>query len=208
MKIGLGLAMVLLFPLMAQADPAATAQQFAAVMQDKGHREMVLEAAMATPVWTHIGCAAATFGQAPQIAVYTPIVFDKNGEPVSGEWRESEIASGCGAPITLNVLTKITGPAALETGYLLPGGTIADPILQNAAQGYAVKAAGGVPPGCKAAFIANTEFAGYDGPDAAQKTGPWKEIWTVDLSGPPIQVVVRFDAGATGTTISAAAQNQ
>ena len=208
MKIRLGPALVLLFPWMAQADPAATAQQFAAVMQDKGHRQMVLEAAMATPVWTYKGCAAATFAQGQQIAVYTPIVFDRNGEPVSGEWRESEIASGCGAPVTLNVLTKITAPAALETGYLLPGGTIADPILQNAAQGYAVKAAGGTPPGCKTAYIANTEFAGYDGPGAAQKTGPWQEIWTLDLCGPPIQVVVRFDAGATGTTISAAPQNQ
>jgi hypothetical protein len=204
----LGLVAVLLFPMIAQANPAATAQEFAAVMQDKGHRQMVLEAAMATPVWARIGCAAATFAQAPQIAVYAPIVFDKNGEPVSGEWRESEIATGCGAPITLNVLTKVTAPAALSTGYLLPGASIADPILQNAAQGFAVKAAGGVPPGCKAAFIANTAFAGYDGPDAAQKTGPWREIWTLDFCGPPIQVVVRFDVGATGTTISAAPQNQ
>jgi hypothetical protein len=203
MKKWLGLPVLLLLPVTAQASHPASAQQFAAVMQDPGHRQAVLQAAEQTPVWTHIACAAARFTPSPEIAVYIPVTFDKQGAPLDGEWREGIAASGCGAPITLNVLTQVTAPATLATGYLLPGGSIADPILQNAAQGFAVKAAGGIPPGCTDAYIANTEFAGYEGPGAATQTGPWKELWTLDLCGPPKQILVHFETDATGTTIDA-----
>lgn len=201
MKHWLGLAALLLLPGFAQAAPPS-AQAFAAVLQNPGHRQLVLATAQRTPVWLHLGCAGARFTPAPEIAVYLPVVFDKTGAPVAGEWREGVVASGCGAKVTLNVLTLITAPSTLETGYLLPGGSIADPVLQNAAQAFAVKAAGGIPPGCGQGFIANTAFAGYD--DAAAKSGPWKELWTLDLCGPPKQVVVHFEADVTGTTIEAA----
>ncbi len=203
MKKSTGLAILLLVPAMAQAAQQASVQQFAAVLQNPGHRQLVLKAAEATPAWAHIACAAAQFAPSPAIGVYLPVVFDKNGQPLSGEWREGIIASGCGARLTLNVLTEITGPASLVTGYLLPGDSIADPILQNAAQAFAVKAAGGLPSGCKDGFIANTAFAGYERPDAAANAGAWKELWTLDLCGPPRQVVVRFQTDATGTTIDA-----
>ncbi len=201
MKPWLGLAALLLLPGLAQAAPAS-AQAFAAVLQNPGHRQLVLAAAQRTPVWLHVGCAAARFTPAPEVAVYLPVVFDKTGAPVSGEWREGVVAAGCGAPVTLNVLTLITAPSTLKTGYLLPGASIADPVLQNAAQAFAVKAAGGIPPGCAQGFIADTAFAGYD--DAARKSGPWKELWTLVLCGAPRRVVVHFEADATGTTIAAA----
>ncbi len=201
---------MLLLPAAAQAAPAPAANpiamQFAAVMQDSGHRQMVMQAAKASPVWMHMSCSQASFVQAPEVGVYVPMQFAKNGEPISGEWREGVVASGCGAPITLNVLTQITAPASLATGYLLPGATIADPILQNYAQSFALKAAGGLPAECKDAFIANTEFAGYvgySGPGAPPKIGPWNEVWTLSLCGPPKQVTMHFLPDANGTTIKA-----
>ena len=208
MQKWLGLAGVfflsMLAPGIVAAGQPASAQQFAAVLQNPGHRQLVLQSAKATPAWTHLACAGASFTPAQQIAVYLPIVFDRTGAPVSGEWREAVIASGCGAPVTLNVLTQITAPATLATGYLLPGSTIADPILQNAAQGVAVKAAGGIPAGCGQAYIAKTEFIGFEGPDAARQTGPWQEIWTLDLCGPPRRMALHFAPDATGVTINAA----
>jgi hypothetical protein len=185
--------------------PAQTpmAMQFAAVLQNPGHRQLVLETAQQSPAWTHVSCSNARFAQAPEVGVYMPVVFDKSGAPVSGEWREGLVASGCSAPITLNVLTQITAPATLATGFLLPGATIADPILQNYAQHFALKAAGGLPAGCRDAFIANTEFAGYDDPDAGPEIGPWKEIWTLDLCAPPKRVLMHFIPDAGGTTIEA-----
>jgi hypothetical protein len=197
---------ILVLPAMAVAAQAAknpTAMQFAAVLQDPGHRQLVEESAKESPAWTHISCAGASFAQAPEIGVYVPVQFAKNGEPIAGEWREGLVASGCGAPITLNVLTQITAPATLATGFLLPGATIADPVLQNYAQSFALKAAGGLPPGCKDGYVANTEFAGYDDPNAGPKIGPWKEIWTLDLCGPPQRVLMHFVPDASGTTIHA-----
>ena len=199
----LALAMIGLLPAMAGAAQTPIAMQFAAVLQDPGHHQMVMDAARQSPAWTHISCAAASFAPSPEIGVYVPVQFGKDGEPISGAWREGVVASGCGAPITLNVLTRITAPATLATGFLLPGATIADPILQNYAQSFALKAAGGLPAGCKDGYIANTEFAGYEGASAAQQTGPWKEIWTLDLCGPPKRVVMHFIVGASSVAINA-----
>ena len=200
-------AAILVLPAMAVAAQAAknpTAMQFAAVLQDPGHRQMVEESAKASPAWT------AYFLRRRQLRagagnrrVCAGAVRHKTGEPIAGEWREGLIASGCGAPITLNVLTQITAPATLATGFLLPGTTIADPVLQNYAQSFALKAAGGLPPGCKDGYVANTEFAGYESPNAGPKIGPWKEIWTLDLCGPPKRVLMHFIPDASGTTIQA-----
>jgi len=201
-------AAILALPMAGTAAQTASnpmAMQFAAVLQDPGHRQMVENAAKDSPVWTHIACAGASFAQAPEVGVYVPVQFAKNGEPIAGEWREGLVASGCGAPITLNVLTEITAPATLATGFLLPGATIADPILQNYAQRFALKAAGGLPAGCTDGYVANTEFAGYDDPDEGPKIGPWKEIWTLDLCAGPKRVLMHFIPDASGTTIHATA---
>jgi hypothetical protein len=199
----LALAMIGLLPAVAGAADTPIAMRFAGVIQNPGHRQTVLDAARHSPAWTHMSCAAASFAPAPEIGVYVPLQFDKNGAPISGEWREGVVASGCGAPITLNVLTRITAPATLATGYLLPGATIADPILQNYAQSFALKAAGGLPAGCKDGYVANTAFAGYDSAKANDDSGPWKEIWTLDLCGPPKRVLMHFIPDGNGTTINA-----
>ena len=207
MKRWFGFMVVLLSPVLAQATaPAgatATAQRFAAVLQDPGHRQMVLQSAQKTPAWERVACAGARFSPIPQIAVYAAVVFDKKGMPVAGAWRESLTATGCGAPMTLNVLTKITAPGTLATGYLLPGTTMGDPILQNTGQAVVVRFLGGIPKGCRDAFVADTEFVGFEGPDAARQTGPWKEIWTVDLCSQPKQVMIHFVPEATTVTIYA-----
>jgi len=194
---------LLLLPATASAAGSSSAMQFAAVLQNPGHRQTVLDAARDSPAWTHLSCPSARFAQAPEVGVYLPVVFDKTGVPISGEWREGLTVTGCGAPMTLNVLTQITAPATLATGFLLPGSTIADPILQNYAQAFALKAAGGLPAGCMDGYVANTEFAGYEGADAAQQTGTWKEIWTLDLCGPPARVVMHFIVGASSVAVHA-----
>ncbi len=207
MKSWLGFMVFLLSPMLAQAAAPAgvttVAQQFAGMMQNSGHRQMVLQSARKTPAWARVACAGAKFSPIPQIAVYTPILFDKKGMPIAGEWRESLTAAGCGAPMTLNVLTKITAPGILATGYLLPGTTMGDPILQNAGQAIVVRTLGGIPAGCGNAFVADTEFAGFEGANGARKTGPWKEIWTVDLCGPPKKVMVHFAPDNSGVTVYA-----
>jgi hypothetical protein len=173
---------------------------FANIIQNAGHHQAVLEAAEQTPAWTHAGCATATFNEAPEIGVYIPVQFNPSGAPVAGEWREGIVATGCGAAITLNVLTKVTATATLATGPLLPGGTIADPVLQNAAQSNALLAAGGLPAGCTDAYVANTAFAGYDGKPPAQ---PWKETWTLDLCGASKTVLMHFVPDGPAISVTA-----
>jgi hypothetical protein len=184
----------------AQAQPA---DAFASVIQDAGHHAAVLDAARQTPVWVHDGCASATFNEAPEIGVYIPVQFNPAGAPVAGEWREGIVATGCGAAITLNVLTKVTATATLATGPLLPGGTIADPVLQNAAQANALVADGGIPAACHDAYVANTAFGGYEGAGTAQQHAAWKEIWTLSLCGAVKNVVLHFVPDGPGITVKA-----
>jgi hypothetical protein len=203
-RLGVGLlGLLALAAPAAQAAQSPMAVQFAGVLQNAGHRQVVMEAAKQSPAWTHMACSAASFTQVPEVAVYVPVLFDKAGAPISGEWREGVIASGCGTKVILNVLTKITAPSTLSTGFILPGATIADPILQNYAQSFALKAAGGLPAGCKDGFVADTEFAGYAVAGPTGESGAWKEIWTLDLCGVRRRVVVHFVPDATGTTINA-----
>jgi hypothetical protein len=173
---------------------------FANIIQNAGHHEAVLDAARQTPAWAQTGCVSAAFNEAPEIGIYVPVQFNPSGEPVAGEWREGIVATGCGAAITLNVLTKVTGTATLATGPLLPGGTIADPVLQNAAQSNAVLAAGGLPPGCKDAFVANTAFAGYEG---NPPNPPWQEVWTLNFCGASKRVVMHFAPSGQAITVTA-----
>lgn len=199
------LAVPLAAPTAARAQEKA-ADAFAAVMQNAGHKAAVLDAARQSPAWSHMACPAATFAQQPEVGVYVPIQFNPAGQPVAGEWREGVIATGCGATVTLNVLTKVTAPATLASGPLLPGGTIADPVLQNDAQANAVAAAGGIPAACKDAYIADTKFNAFEGPanpdlPKGQQAAPWRETWTLSLCGTTKNVVMHFAPDAKGVTI-------
>jgi len=209
------LLVVLMVPWLAKAAPPAaadgqvtTAQLFSAVLQDAGHRREVVQAALATPVWRHIACKAARYTQAPEIGVYAPVKFDATGAPIAGEWREGIVVSGCGPAMRLNVLTKITAPSTLATGALLPGETIADPDLQNAAQFYALKAAGGLPKTCPEAYVANTAFVGFARTGqaltpASENVTPWREIWTLDLCRAVKRVTLDFVPSAQGVSVAA-----
>jgi hypothetical protein len=192
-------------PPSAPAAPPPSANEFAAVMQDAGHRQEVLHAAQATPVWQHRACKAARYTQAPEIGVYAPLRFDASGAPVSGEWREGIVVSGCGPALRLNVLTKVTAPSTLASGALSPGETIADPVLQNVAQFSAVKAAGGLPKTCRAAYVANTAFAGFAkaAGAAGQDSTPWREIWTLNICQAVKRVTLNFIPSPQGVSIAA-----
>jgi hypothetical protein len=191
---------VMLAPGAALADTGV--QKLAEVISNAGHHATVLAAARASPVWVAEGCAGASFKGTPEVGVYLPLSFNGNGLPVAGEWREGLLASGCGPAVTLNVLTVVTGPGVLATGPLLPGGTIADPELQDAAQKYAVAGAGGVPAGCRGSYVADTVFGGYEGAVAPR---PWREAWTLNFCGAVKTVVMHFAPDAAGTKITTGA---
>jgi hypothetical protein len=188
------------------APQPTSAQKFAAVMQNAGHRQAVLSDAELTPAWVALGCKTASFAEAPEVAVYAPVKFDVSGAPLAGEWREGVVATGCGQRMQLNVLTEVTGPSTLASGALLPGATITDPVLQNAAQAYAVRAAGGLPAGCKDAFVANTAFLGFlDGQKGMPQgpiTTPWREDWVLYFCGGLKVVRLQFSPGVAGISVA------
>jgi hypothetical protein len=193
---------------MAQSSAPTPASAFAAVLQDPGHRQDVLQAAEQSPAAAHLACGATTYVASPQIAVYVPVRFNPEGAPIAGEWQEKLTVTGCGQSLTLNVLTKVTAPSTLATGALLPGDTIADPALQNAAQLYVVRAAGGIPAACTDPYISNTAFNGYTGPKnnalpPGTVAAPWTETWSLNICGTTRAVPVHFTPTPQGVEIGA-----
>ena len=68
------------------------------------------------------------------------------------------------------------------------------------AKANAVLAAGGLPPGCTDAYVANTSFAGYQGRPPNQS---WKEVWTLNLCGVSKRVVMHFVPAGQAITVTA-----
>ena len=93
---------------------------------------------------------------------------------------------------------------------LLPGTTIADPLLQRDGIRYATLAAeanGPKPAGCNTVRVVDTAFGAYGTPAPKARPGvdprSWTENWTVDACGTSTLVKLSFLPDATGTTISA-----
>jgi len=89
---------------------------------------------------------------------------------------------------------------------MLPGTSIADPILQRDAVPYAMTGMAAIAPkDCKESPAINTKFKSWDSGELPDAKGPgrrpWKEEWTVRLCGVSGVVPIHFVPDATGTTI-------
>jgi len=188
----------------AQAQSHSISPQFATILQAQQHRDAVLDAAKHSTTWLRHDCPGASLAPLEGIKVWKWPEFDAAGVPIAGDWGESVQASGCGFTRVLNVVTTVRSPGALVTGPLAPGGTRADPILQRDASRYAFAAALLHSPGCKDAFLDDTEIDHNTDPRPpdAQLAGPARlERWSIVACGRSVAVEVQFLPTASGTTV-------
>ena len=130
--------------------------------------------------------------------------------PTSGVWKLTTRWTGCGKSKTFNLFYNIVPGGQSSRTALLPGTTIADPLLQRDGIAYAklaIEANGPKPAGCKAIRVIDTAFGAYGPAAPAVRPGvdprSWNENWTVDACGTAAIVKISFLPNATGTTISA-----
>ena len=149
-------------------------------------------------------------GALVDVAFYKMPTFNAAGAPTSGVWKLTTRWTGCGKSKTFNLFYNIVSGGQSSRTALLPGATIADPLLQRDAIGYAklaVEANGPKPAGCNSIRVVDTTFgaSGAAAPTVRPGVDPrsWTESWTVDACGAMGIVKVSFLPDATGTTISA-----
>ncbi len=149
-------------------------------------------------------------GALVDVAFYKMPTFNAAGAPTSGVWKLTTKWTGCGKSKTFNLFYNIVPGGSSSRTALLPGTTIADPLLQRDGIRYATLAAeanGPKPAGCNTVRVVDTAFGAYGTPAPKARPGvdprSWTENWTVDACGTSTLVKLSFLPDATGTTISA-----
>ena len=188
------------------ADEPEVQSALAGVLTGPEHRAALMQAAHAVD---GDRCPAANYTTTGAVGILTPPQTDAAGRLIAGEWKEQIRESGCGADRLLNALTRAGPDGALETQPLLPGSTIADPLLQQDSVRFAAGAMGGMPPGCDQGAVTDTRFVAVEGqppgvpPLPSDPRRPWTEVWTLQACAKRAQVEMHFKPDATGTDIRA-----
>ncbi len=181
----------------------------ATLVQQSAWQDPVVAAARAQFKQLPQNCAAASFKPTGELTVYVPAQFDANGTLTAGIWSEHVAATGCGAPVSLNILTVLqpgNPPSRIPT---MPGDTRADPATQKSALQYVQAiAARASPPNCREEMFTNTKFDGYTGlPNAEIRDGrpnrAWREIWSLSSCGVGYSIELTFTPNAQGTQLAA-----
>lgn len=135
-----------------------------------------------------------------------PISFTTDqSAPVSGTWYQRFTVARCGEDKIYNTLAIAKGDAPLKLVALLPGRTIASPLLMlNALEDVTRVAALKGAPGCASVMIADTDLIDREAVYAELKAGRtvenWQEVWTVKHCAQHIPVYVRFSGDGRGGT--------
>jgi hypothetical protein len=185
----------------------ASSSELDRIMQDNANRQAVIETAREQNQQLPNPCDSATYTETSRTVLNPPQV-DGTGKLIGGSWLQSVIATGCGTRRQLNVLTLPQHDGALRRIALLPGTTIADPLLQRDAIQYVmVQAHRLIPPDCGQASVVETRFVEFEGTPLSTVHGsavrPWREDWRVEGCGKRVIVPVRFTPDSSGTTIHA-----
>jgi hypothetical protein len=194
--------------LLSSAHAAEDAVSFKKLLEDPSEQRHVITAAGRSTVFLENPCADALFTIQQKFVSYQPANFDGSGALVAGSWKQSVDEHGCGASRVLNVMVVSQGFGKLAVVPLLPGGTRADPILQQDAVKYAVRAlatvARGREPNCKVGYVADTQFLEEEPESLPGGKGPaWKELWTLESCTQKMLIPMRFIPDSSGTSISA-----
>lgn len=204
------IALAAVFALTGAVSAWADAQSdLARFLTTPSEQQAIRENAIADWNLSSAPCPAAQ-GALVDVAFYTTPTFNQAGVPVSGAWKLKTRWTGCGRSKTFNLFYNIVPGGQSSRTALLPGTTIADPLLQRDGIRYARLAAeanGAKSPACTTVRVIDTAFGAYGAPAPNVRPGvdprSWTENWTVDACGAATVVKLSFLPDATGTTISA-----
>ena len=150
--------------------------------------------------------------------VLVPVELASQG--VSGRWTERWVVDRCGTSVPYVVKFDRARDGDLDVSMqreasdgaaaTVPGGTIADPVLQRDTLAFLAQRdlwEAGPEARCRTRKIVATELLmpvdGGEVEGARPVAGRWVERWTLDRCGAPVDYVIRFNTTRKGTTFLA-----
>lgn len=175
--------------------PPGVTPEFVAFLGSTAYADYVRQQINARELpWLRAECAELKLVSRYSIGIMQPIRFAAGSAvPESGQWIDRANVDRCGAPAVRSLLITAHGGGKLEAYGLLPGRTIASPLLQRDALPIVTMA-------CldKELRIANTQPLPGANPPA-----PWQEEWSFVGGGKNAIVTVDFvPDGKGGTNIA------
>jgi hypothetical protein len=167
--------------------------------------QMKLQSPLLSRAWGSSAGACEAIQVSKEVLIFLgPITFDDQGTPLSGSWKHTLTATGCGVSRTLNLFYIADGAGKVNRFPGAPGSTRADPVLQRDSIRYLLAGASAqVPKDCKQIQLIDTEYLGPEAdPLPGVKDSPWHEYWTVRGCGVSARVTMHFSPDATGTAIN------
>ena len=139
-----------------------------------------------------------------QVTILRPVVFNPDGFPGSGLWRESFPVSGCGNDTTVNFYFFAQAGQKISVLIGIPGSTIASPLLQGAGKKFTTIAVQRAAPACRSFTVINTRFEGFQkaASGSAAASRPWRESWTLAGCGRRYTVPIEFAPNKGGAQVT------
>ncbi len=122
-------------------------------------------------------------------------VKGENGKPISGAWIHRVPGYTCGKLRTFNILVEFGSKGPLPI-ILLPGNTLAAPLLQNDALAAALNACRLKVRECELPMVVDTVQAG----PILGVDGGWVELWFFDACGKIVVITMMFSPDSQGGT--------
>jgi hypothetical protein len=126
-----------------------------------------------------------------------PIIPRGSAMPQSGSWIEHVDIDRCGTPSRRSLIVAARGLDQLEGQGLMPGETVALPLLQEDTAKVAwPDAAQRLKCDPRQVYPADSRVVGLYAPGA-----PWREAWTLGGCGRKVTLTIDFKPGEDGTKI-------
>ncbi len=127
--------------------------------------------------------------------IYGSVELDKDGYPYKAAWAEQVPGTACGEPRRFRAMILVRN-GKLDTAHMLPGDSETSAVLENDVRDPLLGAAEGfardIKPTC-AVDVLDTHILGNTVP-----TGPWEEVWLVNICGHRLNVPITFLPDKTG----------
>lgn len=194
---------MLLAPALHLASPvsAQTAvPAFDTLLSSPIYQNAVIARARNSVAWSKHNCEAGSFSIPNSIQIGALPATNPQGGLISGNWRQSVQASGCGIARKLNIGVYLTPTGGLTFLSLVPGETLGDADVQRQAAQVAFSAAMADTPDCRDGYIDDTELVG-PAPVPRQRSA-WTELWTLQVCSGTVRVEITYRPEGGGVEIS------
>lgn len=193
---------------MTRVSPARAVDEakLGAALREPGLQKQILDFGLDDPAVAAARCPAMELSpDLSNIKVNAQFELDEKGRFSDGLFIQGFDAKGCGFAARVNVLVLVrTQAPKVVMEHLVPGASLADPLLQRDIRGQLFTLVTGLTaadePDCQTRYVRDTTVTQRDTqPAPGLNRVEWQERWTIHTCTKQVRVGVTFVPDSTGT---------